>query len=245
MDKVALRRSIVPEPFKFAAHTVKVQIRTILEVFGTYKYKLYLSPADRNIFRYQVAKTLPYKGNRKAPKPIHYAELRKYMEAHHPTVCMPGLEADDAMGIDQDKENNNTVICSIDKDMLQIPGEHYNFVTGEFMTVDELGHLALPPGGKKLLGSGLKWFYAQMLLGDRCDNIQGIKGYGPVATYNLLDDTEDEEQLEARVFGVYVHTFKDEAKAIDRFYENADLLWILRKPEETYTRRPKVMEMSK
>lgn len=233
---VALRRRRIPEPFSFAAHTVKVQIQSILDTTGASEYCLYLSPRDRDIFRYKIAKTLPYKGNRTAEKPLHYEKLRDYMEKHHPFKCVPGIEADDAMGIDQNKD---TIICSIDKDMLQIPGSHYNFVTKELKEITEFGHLELSDNNKKLSGGGLMWFYAQMLLGDVADNIKGISGVGPVATYDLLKDCVTEESLHHRVMGVY----QEEVLSLPwdndncRFAENADLLWILRNKGETYSSR--------
>lgn len=239
---VALRKRVVPEPFSFAAHTVKVQIRSICQAIEVDEYCLYLSPNDRNIFRYEIAKTLPYKGNRTAPKPLHYKKLREYMIDKHPTKCVPCLEADDAMGIDQDKEGHQTMICSIDKDMLQVPGLHYNFVTGEVTEVTTMGSLALMPGGKKLVGSGICWFYAQMLLGDRCDNIQGINGYGPVNTYRALHAAKTEKQLQEIVQAIYLDSLKDPTIVAERFRENANLLWILQNPIETFDRRGLINE---
>jgi hypothetical protein len=71
------------------------------------------------------------------------------------------MEADDLLGINQTKD---TIICTIDKDLRQVPGQHYNFVKDEIFTVN--------------LQEGLLWFYTQMLTGDASDNISGIRGIG-------------------------------------------------------------------
>ena len=44
---------------------------------GFEDYKGYLTGGDN--FRHEIAKTAPYKGNRKAAKPKHYELLREYM----------------------------------------------------------------------------------------------------------------------------------------------------------------------
>ena len=105
------------------------QMQDILYLLKAEQYKVFLSGSGN--FR----KTLypEYKANRKdKPKPKHLQLLRTYLTEHWNAVLANGCEADDLLGVHQ---TDNTVICSIDKDLLQIPGTHYNWVRGEFTSI--------------------------------------------------------------------------------------------------------------
>ena len=116
-----------------------------------------------------------------------------------------GEEADDLIAKAATKYGPNTVVASIDKDMLQIPCWHYNFGRDEWSQVDEWG--------------GSKFFYTQILTGDAADNIKGIKGVGPVKAGKLLKDCTTEEELWYACLEAYDGDY-------DRVVENARLLWL-------------------
>jgi 5'-3' exonuclease len=182
----------------------------------------------KNNFRDKVAKTLGYKANRKdTDKPVHYDTIREHLITHHKAEVVDGMEADDMLGI---RQNNETVIASIDKDLLMIPGHQFNLNDKTIRFVKDPGHLELIRNhGKspKLIGSGFKWFCAQMLLGDSVDNIQGIKGLGPVRAFNALHPLKTELLCWRMVQKLYV-----EHDATERLMENANLLWILRTEDQ-------------
>lgn len=164
-----------------------------------------------NNFRYNINKE--YKANRKdKPKPIHLAACHQYLLQEYGAIITEGYEADDALGFNQTED---TVIFSIDKDLLMIPGHHYNFVKNEFTEV-------LPM-------EGIKTFYRQLLIGDVTDNIYGVDGIGKVKASRLIDHLETEEEM----FKVVREKYNDD----ERFYMNADCLWIWRKENEKYTDR--------
>lgn len=101
-----------------------------------------------------------YKANRRdVPKPRHHGTLREHLVRRWNAKVTDGHEADDAMGFTQTED---TIICSIDKDMLMIPGDHYNFVNKEFTTITE------PYATQRL--------YYQAIMGDKVDNIPGYDG---------------------------------------------------------------------
>lgn len=238
------------EPLSHAMHLVKKTINDMCEKFNTDNIKVFLTSQDKSNFRFNVARTQPYKGNRDkkynpkaADKPIHYNNLRRYILSNYNSVEIFDQEADDAMAIAQmvhiDDPYFETVICTIDKDLWQIPGKNYNFVTEELITVKDPGHLELissEEGNKikrKLIGSGYKWFYAQMLLGDSADHIPGLRGYGPVKVFKHLQDLNTELDLWHEVRRLYLDhlvedSLKDESIVYDRLYEVADLLWMRR-----------------
>ncbi len=120
-----------------------------------------------------------YKGNRKAKdRPIGLAYARKFCEDVYQTKELPGLEADDLMGVIQTGDvkglRGPSVICSIDKDMLTIPGLHYQWNHAEEGVFEIEGAEA--------------WyaFYTQVLTGDSTDNYPGCPGVGPKTAEKIL-----------------------------------------------------------
>jgi hypothetical protein len=233
-----LEETLVVDPVEHACHSAKITVQMILNRFEATSYKLYLTSNDKSNYRFKVAKTRPYKGNRTAPKPVHYDAIREYLLQCWNAELVTGIEADDAMGIEQCRHlPGESVICSIDKDMNIIRGHHYNFVTDVLYTTTYFGHLELYDLGgnkakKSLRGGGLKWFYAQMLLGDSADNIPGVSMCGPVKVFKLLSECKTEEELYKTVLKVYTN------KQIEgRFEEVANLLWIQQK-ENAMWRKP-------
>jgi hypothetical protein len=167
---------VQPEPIANALYSVRNTIENICKALKCSDYQVYLTGGDN--FRNHVATLAPYKGNRKdARRPHHYDAIREYLVEHHRAIVTDGIEADDILADDQTK---NTVICSIDKDLLQIPGKHYNWVKDEkTLVTPDMGHI-------------LKW--RQVLTGDSTDNIPGIRGLGPKAAIARIRKGMTEEQ---------------------------------------------------
>lgn len=162
---------------------VDVLIRDILSETGADEYKIFLS-GGRN-FRHEV--NPEYKANRdNMERPPYLQEIREFMVTEWKAIVCDGIEADDALGINQTPDS---FICSIDKDLLQIPGLHYNFVKKEWRTVEEW--------------EGLKFFYEQLLIGDAVDNIFGIYGIGPKKAQKALQWCETEYELFEVVRDIY------------------------------------------
>lgn len=143
---------------------------------GSNEFRIFLSDDRDKSFRYGL--TVTYKANRTAPRPKHYDAIKEHLIKAWGAQIALGMEADDALGIAQDKSGCETVICSIDKDLLQIPGQHYNFVKKEWESVTEW--------------EGLKWFYKQLLIGDSTDNVEGCRGVGPVKAGKAIDPLGEE-----------------------------------------------------
>jgi hypothetical protein len=172
-------------------------------------YKAYLTGAGN--FRYMVAKTAPYKGNRKDFKrPRHYEALRDYLQRLGAEL-VTGQEADDSIATEASK--GNFWIVSIDKDFDQVPGWHYNFVKKEkyYITEEEGRHN----------------FYCQLLTGDRTDNIIGLRGIGPVKANKILKDCKTEQEYYDACIEAY-------GGNKDMVLENARLLWLRRLPDQLW-----------
>ena len=104
-----------------------------------------------------------------------------YMMDKWDGVMADGMEADDLVSIwayeARDMEEQYEVV-GIDKDLLQIPGNHYRFVKPKngdqhVFVDDNTAHHNL---------------MVQCLTGDNADNIPGIKGIGPVKAKKILGD---------------------------------------------------------
>jgi len=136
--------------------------------------------SDTNNFRKQINPT--YKANRiKRYTPLLVQPIKDYLEQNWRSVHYPQLEADDVLGIlATDKSEDSYVIASIDKDLLQIPGKHFNW------TKPEEGIQEVTPE------EGSKFFYTQILSGDPGDGYAGCKGIGPVKAKRIIDSTWDQ-----------------------------------------------------
>ncbi len=165
-------------PVEIACHRMDDSITKIADATEAEELKIFLTGTGHTCFRYKIDPL--YKANRKnQKKPTWYSELRAHLVHDYNATVTVDLEADDALGIAQ---NDHTVLCSIDKDLDQIPGKHYDFVKEVFY---EVSH-----------ESALRFFYLQLLTGDSTDNIPGLRNVGPVASRKILAGlTKEREYL--------------------------------------------------
>jgi hypothetical protein len=172
----------------------------------------YLTGKDN--YRHDIAKTKPYKGNRKdAPRPVHLHSLREYLITAWDFRVADGQEADDAIGIHATLTRDNSIIVSIDKDLDMIPGHHYNPVKKDHYYVNDK--------------VALKNFYRQILTGDKVDNIEGLRGIGPKKADKILGDFDTD-------LAMYEAVLKAYDGDAERVLENGQLLWIRRKEGELW-----------
>lgn len=168
------------------------------------RYKVYLT--GKGNFRDDIAVTVPYKGNRPSERPEGLEDIRQYILLMHPSELVEGQEADDKIAIEATLRGEACVVCSIDKDLDQIPGKHFNFVKNIQYSISPQ--------------QGLLNFYCQILTGDRVDNIVGLKGVGPKTALKALKDCKTELEMYQKCLEMY----EDEQRVI----ENARLLWLRR-----------------
>lgn len=223
-----------PLPFEIAAHAIESMITRASNELGCSNYTLMITDEDKSKnYRYDVCSE--YKANRKnLTRPFHYKKIRKHLIENYPTEIATGWEADDSLGIAQVQSKERTCIVSIDKDLLMVPGFHYNMDTRELIEAKDPGKIWLierKSGKKDLKGYGYLWFCAQMILGDAVDNIFGIKGIGAVKTYKLFSRFLDKEFTLDEPLTEVLKLYRKYDKVQD-FEKNARLLWILRTPEQ-------------
>lgn len=139
------------------------------ERYGEMDVELYLT--GKINYRHFLDHT--YKGNRDAvQKPHWHGRLRNYVQDKYAAKVTRTWEADDEVGIRATELGDRAVICSVDKDLRQLPGHH--IVLGK-------GHLHVSPRG------ALMRLYIQILAGDSTDNVRGCWQVGPEGAFNYLN----------------------------------------------------------
>lgn len=169
-----------------------------------------------------------YKANRlKTPRPKHLEACRQYLVAEFGAKLSEGCEADDMLGIIQCTSNVagiETMISSIDKDLLMIPGWHHvPEISRKGKIVRQERRCYVSPN------EGAHFFYTQLIVGDATDNIKGINGVGKVGALKCLDGANEERDLLERVRARY--------GCDEELEQNARCLWIQRKPNENIVER--------
>jgi 5'-3' exonuclease len=94
-----------------------------------------------------------------------------------------------------------------------IRGWHYNFVKKEKYFVKE--------------EDTMRTFYKQVLTGDRTDNIEGLKGIGPVKAERILKECKTDREMYEAVLKAYDNNEQ-------RVLENGQLLWIRRQADQLW-----------
>ena len=186
----------------------------ILEKAGATEYRAFLTGATN--FRKSIYPE--YKANRTAPKPQYLQACRDYAMSQMGAELAPdGLEADDSLGINQTDE---TIICSLDKDLLMIPGKHFQWaISGKNWEKPDTWI-------DQTYIDGMKLFYAQCIKGDTSDNIKGIAGMGEAKARQALGNIHDELGMFNKVRALYGND--------EEFLMNARVLWIKRSLEDDF-----------
>lgn len=236
------QKLVSPLPLDHCLHIVRRHLDTIhaslVDKCGSgVTFTHFLSGSGN--YRYRIAKQALYKGNRlPESRPAHYAAIREYMETKWNPYITAGNEADDAISIDAEvhrTQHRDTCIVSIDKDLDQIEGAHYNPDKKVFYQQDR--------------DSALCYFYQQALSGDSTDNIPGCYRVGTEGAAKLIAAwTEDYEQiglseqqnLWRNVVGMFIASTGKrgcpytEAEAESVAIETARLVYIQRAPNELW-----------
>lgn len=174
-----------------------------------------------------------YKANRDGvPRPVYLEPLREFLVVNWGAEITDGIEADDALGIAQTKYAGNSVICTLDKDLRQVPGQHYSW---EIQGTSSTGNIWVRPEESLHISprEGLLTFYWQLVMGDASDNVFGFDGKARVKTpkflehhYHEMSTLETEQQL----FNYVRDLYNDD----ERFLLNGACLWIQRKEDDNW-----------
>jgi 5'-3' exonuclease len=190
-EDTVITPKVYEEELSHCLQVLKHMIQKALDEVPHNRHSILLTKGEN--FRHELASIQPYKAGR-APKPFWHKEMFEYQQDVWNGIMIPNLEADDMIGL---LHNESTVCCGIDKDLLTVPGLHYNYKKQEYLEVTpEMAD---------------RYFYTQMLEGDSSDNIQGLpycapstierfslhhsaaKGCGSGSAHKILDGAEHED----------------------------------------------------
>lgn len=233
--ETTIETEVLPKSHDDVDMIVDVMIKNIIVGSESTDYIVYLTGSTN--FRNDVATIKEYKGNRSSStRPVHYQYIREYIADKHPTITSDNCEADDLCAIrlfnefkkaksSKRKKDCEAILCSIDKDLRNIPGHHYNIK-------DKKIDWVTPKQANR-------HFAKQLLTGDNVDNIPGIsffsenkKKVGPKTADKMLGESTSIEDLYIKVCDVYREYAGDNWE--DKLQEVGTLLWMQRCPEEKF-----------
>ena len=215
-----------------------------------------------------MATVKTYQENRDpdAPIKVRVRELRNmlanYESDHIKVIVGHFFEADDLMCREQERmiaegRIKDSILSSGDKDLWMVQGYHADPRTGRTWLVDGFMHTEYREVGNvkpKLVGEGTSWFWHQMVMGDKADNIPGLEKidnttldrYLPLKSHKarksgaaacgeakavaMLDGVTSEREAARRVWEAYREYYG--AHAMTRIVEQAYLLWMQRNDNE-------------
>lgn len=162
-----------------------------------------------------------YKSNRDSDdKPLHLEQMKKHLQAQYGAVLVDGEEVDDKVSYRQMQcmeEGIDSCIVSIDKDLDNTPGWHFNWVKQH--------HYYISPEQADLN------FARQLLAGDVTDGIPGLAGVGKGTAEKILPEYR-EDWLD-----VVKQEYRDRYKGLDylKYLEQQGIcLYMRRKPDEIW-----------
>jgi hypothetical protein len=209
------------QPIDHCLQIVKESIRgiesAVREKFNADpEVRIFLS--GKKNFREVLATSRVYKGNREdSQKPTYYKDIGNYLQQQWSAETSDGWEADDEISIqayDAKEKGTPYLVVSNDKDLDQISGQHYDWITKEFYDVS-------PKQARIRL-------YEQLLSGDSTDNIPGLPGIGKGKAAKALEECKSPSECLEKCIKMY-----EEYKLIDwqeYLVEMANLVYILKQP---------------
>ena len=152
--------------------------------------------------------------------PVLYPDVVDYLCDVWGAEKCDGIETDDILAIEQSKHPlGESVIASIDKDLYQVPGLHYDMVKHE-------EYRYTPRQSDTFL-------YQQIITGDRTDDIPGVHGIGPVKAKEALEGASSTYELYSRALDCW-------GGDTDAMHLTAQLVYLLRSENDSYLNRKEV-----
>lgn len=163
-----------------------------------------------------------YKQQRTKEVPEKWEFTKKYAMEKWGVIEVNDIEVDDAVRITNINTPNSHIVA-IDKDLLLLEGNNFNWRKNEWITVTK--------------EQEEEYLSRSMIIGDTVDNIKGLLGRG-----EKYCDKMNIKNL-SQVFTYYLIDYGNK-KAVDEFYKNFKCLYIL-KESDKFTKIPTPIEILK
>lgn len=182
-------------------------VRSIVSAVGATYIIGYLGNSSKTSIRRDLVET--YKSNR-PDTPEWYKQWAPIIEDRLISKwnfirSVDGYEADDMIAAAAAQLTDSWVICGVDKDLKQIPGNHFNYNKQIF------SHVTLEEGKRSLA--------IQLLMGDSTDGIKGIPKVGPKTAEKILDTIPSDVSLLIGCLNEYLRVFGED-QGPKQFYQN-------------------------
>ena len=148
--------------------------------------------ADTNIYGYKYVGDISNLDKRNADRAFMWTEW----------------EADDIVVFKKREHPDDYILCAVDKDVLYtLPGRHFNYYSSMLHNIDmkfiEVDNYR-----------AVRHHFIQTLMGDKGDNVIGLKGIGPAKAEKILMNYEDTKVLWTKVVEAYEAAGRSEIDAI-------------------------------
>lgn len=221
-------------PFNDYLKHFKSVLENVMEATKASSYRLYSEVPGSRGFRYDVAFTEQYKDRKDNPlqaRPVYLDKLKQWCVDNLNALAFDCIETDDALCIvqtDMLKRRQKSTIAANDKDILQCQGRHFRLHAGhrDIVEVEGYGHLEYDKESKKVVGTGSKFFFSQVLTGDKTDTYSGLPKCGPANAVKALEGTSCYEEGLEVVREMYHAKYGDDFNKY--LLEQARLAWMLR-----------------
>lgn len=172
-----------------------------------------------------------YKSNRDdQERPAYLEPLREWLVTEWGAKVTDGIEADDALGMAQTPD---TVICSLDKDLRQVPGWHYSW---EIVGTSTLGKQWKKEASLIQVSEqeGMFNLYWQLVMGDAADNVPGYDGKMRQKVPKFLETPYETMQGLGAEIDIFEYVYDLYNCDLDRMLINGQCLYVLRHEEDNW-----------
>lgn len=207
------------EPVANALSTMKRTINNVCKRLNAGQFEIYIG--GENNFRDKLPLPKKYKDREDALKPLLFQEIKDYLLKYQGAELVTGREADDVITsrmYDGFKSGTKVIGITQDKDATQSSGWLYNAKTPKIEPryIKGLGEVHMD-NSNNVKGTGRKFLYAQMLVGDSVDTynprdlVESITGkkprYGDKTCFNVLDKLNTDKECMQAVVDQYIKWF--------------------------------------
>jgi DNA polymerase I len=205
IDGDAVTWSVAFRPPALAAELATKKVRKLMGELTAERAVIAFGDPSRRYFRHDL---IPAYKARRSPQPAGYGDAFAAIAAMgQPYMIrwLPGLEADDVLGIlaTHPAMAGERVIVSNDKDLLSVPGTYHDFAKDRAGAV-----LQVPP-------QVADWRHLyQTLTGDGSDGYGGCPGIGPAKACRIIDSEGDPAEWWPRVVEAFAAKGLTEADAL-------------------------------